>query len=225
MPKKCPPGVFCIENYTILFFIFVICSILFFMWNTGKNNQSNNDLANNVNNLFESYLKNLNNFSTYTKPSYSYTDNMHDVLMNPYSAPLRDDRPIIPPPTFGMSIPTQMQPMGGDIRGIPINIPTQGVYDAPYRQVGILTRINGPEMILPLMGRPTLPGRDKWNFYTMSDKNNMIKLPISFQSKNCTGEYGCDNVSNGDTVYVEGYNDAFKVTSYENNTLRYIPYI
>ena len=148
MAKKCPPGVLCVENYTILFFIFVICGVLLFMWNTGKGNQSNNDnYANGVNNLFQSYLKNMNNFSTYTKPSYSYTDNMHDVLMNPYSAPTRDNRPL---PTFGMSIPTQMQPNGGDMRGMPINIPTQAVYDAPYRQVGILTRINGTETILPL---------------------------------------------------------------------------
>ena len=29
---------------------------------------------------------------------------------------------------------------------------------------------------------------------------------------------------NDDIVYIDGYNDAFKVTLYENNTIRYIPY-
>ena len=33
----------------------------------------------------------------------------------------------------------------------------------------------------------------------MTDKNNMIKLPVSHKSKSCTSEYGCDNIYNGDT--------------------------
>ena len=75
------------------------------------------------------------------------------------------------------------------------------------------------------MGRPLFTNRDKWNFYTMTDKNNMIKLPITHKGRSCTNEYGCDNMYNGDTVYVEGYNDAFNVTMYDNNTMRYIPYL
>ena len=80
-------------------------------------------------------------------------------------------------------------------------------------------------MILPLMGRPLFTNRDKWNFYTMSDKSNMIKLPITNKGRSCTSEYGCDNLYNGDTVYVEGYNDAFKVTVYDNQIMRYIPFL
>ena len=80
-------------------------------------------------------------------------------------------------------------------------------------------------MILPLMGRSLITNRDKWQFYTMSDTNNSVKLPVSNRGKSCTNEYGCDNIYNGDTVYVEGYNDAFKATVYENNNIRYIPYL
>ena len=227
MGRKCPPGVLCIENYTLLVLTLIICGVLVYMWNTSNNKKglgfnlgqllSNNQ--NNPNGGFNMGLQGLqpsqnsmdlssflNNAGLRNRP------NSDDVLLNPYSAPLRDDRPIIAPP------------MSRDPRGLPINIPTQGV-ESNYRQVGILTRINGPETILPLMGKPLIPGRDSWNFYTMSDKNNMIKLPVSFKNKSCTSEYGCDNVYNGDTVYVEGYNDAFKVTAYENNTIKYIPYL
>ena len=102
---------------------------------------------------------------------------------------------------------------------MPINVPTQSI-ETSYRQVGILTNGNH---ILPLMGRPLFTNRDKWNFYTMTDKSNMIKLPIVYKGKNCTGEYGCQNVYSNDEVHVEGYNDTFKVTMYENDTLRYIP--
>ena len=129
--------------------------------------------------------------------------------MNPYSAPHRDDR------VFNFN--------NGDVRGgIPINVRTQGV-DTSYRQIGILTRQNGSEMILPLMGRPLITNRDKWQFYTMNDNN--IKLPIVNKGRSCTNEYGCDNLYNGDSVYVEGLGDAFKVTVYDNAMAKYIPFV
>jgi len=128
------------------------------------------------------------------------------VLLNPYAPPLRDTS------FFRSSF------------GIPINVKTRGLNTA-YRQVGILTRINGAETILPIMGRPLHVNRNKWQYYTMSDKNNSVKLPISLKGKSCTNEYGCDCLFNGDSVYVEGYNDAFKVTMYDNDSPQYIPFL
>ena len=128
------------------------------------------------------------------------------VLLNPYAPPLRDTS------FFRSSF------------GIPINIQTRGLNTA-YRQVGILTRINGAETILAVMGRPLHVNRNKWQYYTMSDKNNSVKLPISLKGKSCTNEYGCDCLFNGDSVYVEGYNDAFKVTMYDNDSPQYIPFL
>jgi len=216
MPRKCQPGVLCIENVTLTFIVGILGVILFFVYFKGNNNKDaeydygirggrrpTEFISNTEINVRENGL--------FPMPSYSYSNTPDDILLNPYQAPLRDDR-----------VFNNMR--GGDPRGMPINVPTQSV-DTTYRQIGILTRINGPETILPLMGRPLFTNRDKWNFYTMSDKNNMIKLPVVNRGKSCTGEYGCDNLQNGDTVYVEGYNDAFKVTSYDNNQMRYIPYI
>jgi hypothetical protein len=51
------------------------------------------------------------------------------------------------------------------------------------------------------------------------------RLPISLNGKSCSGEYGCNDLYNGDNVYVEGYKDTFTVTLYENGTFRYIPYL
>ena len=134
-----------------------------------------------------------------------YVVPLPNVLENPYVPPLRDDRyhdAVIP---------------------IPINVRTQGPpVNVNYRQVGLLTRVNGKETMLPLMGRPLQKNRDKWQFYTMSDKNNSVKLPISFRKKSCTSEYGCDNIYNGDTVYVEGYKDAFRATIYDNAVMEYL---
>jgi len=137
-------------------------------------------------------------------------NNPESVFYDPHTIPLRDNRPFPNNST--------------DPRGIPINVKTQG-FDAPFRQIGILTRNNGGETILPLMGRPLQTNRDKHQFYTMNDKNHMIKLPVSQNGKSCTGEYGCNDLFNGDTVYVEGYKDSFKVTIYESNVSRYIPFV
>jgi len=128
-----------------------------------------------------------------------------DIIMDPYKPPLKDNK------FYTQRI------------GLPINIPTSTV-DANYGCVGILTRMGTKEQILPLFGRPLHLGRNNWQYYAMSDKNNNIKLPISNQGRSCTNEYGCDNISNGDVVYVEGYKDTFKATIYENSLPRYIPY-
>ena len=136
----------------------------------------------------------------------------NDVLNDPYAPPMKNDGYFFPPDS-------------GDIRGIPVNIRTRGL-DMNYQQVGILTRTNSSaELILPLMGRRIMNGRDKWQYYTMSNTGNLnTKLPVSVKGKSCTGEYGCDNISNGDIVYVEGYKDTFNATIYENNLFNYIPF-
>ena len=70
-----------------------------------------------------------------------------------------------------------------------------------------------------------ITNRNKWQYYTISNNNNLVKLPVVNKGRSCTNEYGCDELYNGDTIYVQGYNDAFKATIYENNSLKYIPYI
>jgi len=192
--KKCPPGVICIENIT-LFILFSIVAIIVYL-------------------IHSKYTKSdKQNITVDVRQESSAPGLGYDVLLNPYSPPLRDDRYL---PNRGL-------------RNMPINVQTNiGAVDTSYRQVGILTPIKNTQdtptnKILPLMGRPLFTNRDKWQFYTMT-KNN-IKLPVSRNGKSGTSEYGCDNIYNGDTVYVEGYNDAFRATVYDNDTMRYIPSI
>tara|TARA_B100000902_G_scaffold327800_1_gene323523 strand:- start:724 stop:1332 length:609 start_codon:yes stop_codon:yes gene_type:complete len=202
MAKRCPPGVICIENVTIIFVLMIVGFVVLFL---NIRNQKQSGIRERV------VIKEQGNPGIHSHQHNLPTNIQNDILMDPYEAPLKDER---------------VYPRNSsDPRGIPINTPTQSV-DTNYRQVGILTRMNGDgENILPLMGRPLFTNRDKWNFYTMTDKNHMIKLPITHKGRSCTNEYGCDNMYNGDTVYVEGYNDAFKVTMYDNQVMRYIPYL
>jgi hypothetical protein len=157
-----------------------------------------------------------------------------DVLLNPYVPPLRDNSVGATRPIYDIRGGVETIHYGehggygggggGGGGGVRVNVPTRSV-DTTYRQVGILTRSGGQqETILPLIGRPLFTNRDKWQFYTLSDKNNAIKLPVIINGKSGTGEYGCNNVSTGDMVYVEGYNDAFRVTAYDSASLRYLPF-
>jgi len=211
MAKKCPPGVICVQNGIIIgLFVSLAILIALFAYRSSMMSslvQQKDIVMSNTSDIMSQQMRTPAQ-GLFPRPSYSFSNVANDVLMNPYSAPLRDDRYITG---------------SGDVRGgVPINISTRAV-DTSYRQVGILTRQNGDEMILPLMGRPLFVNRDKWQFYTMT--NNNIKLPIVHKNKSCTNEYGCDNLYNGDTVYVEGFKDAFVVTAYDNNVMQYLPFV
>ena len=59
----------------------------------------------------------------------------------------------------------------------------------------------------------------------MSESNNLLKLPIQYEGRKCMSDQGCRDLYTGDVVYVDGYKDQFKVTTYENDSPKYIPYI
>lgn len=206
---KCLPNMFCVKNTTIFLIIVLGVIVVYFMY-------SKYYISEKVTSTMQMpQMPSITQMSMPQMPQMFMQGNS-DILENPYAPPLRNDGYF-----SGMS---GMGGMGGMMGGItmPINVRTQGPpINTNYRQVGLLTRINGKETILPLMGRPLLKNRDKWQFYTMSDKNNSVKLPISFKKKSCTSEYGCDNIYNGDTVYVEGYKDAFQATIYDNAVAEY----
>lgn len=206
MGKKCVPGVFCIENMTLFLLIFIAVVVLY-LWYSHFNKYSGAAATSST-----EPAKIVIIASQPQQPGLSSLATRHDPFNDPYSPPMKTD---------GLFYP----PNSSDVRGIPINQQTRGL-NTGYQQVGILTRSsNGVnDMILPLMGRRNMSGRDKWQYYTMSNTGNLnTKLPVSLNGKSCTSEYGCDNINNGDVIYVEGYNDTFRVTMYENNLFQYIP--
>ena len=100
----------------------------------------------------------------------------------------------------------------------PISTSIGGVTNASYRQVGIITPLNQTSVdnILSLMGRPVHTSRDKWQYYTISNQQNSIKLPISSNGRSGLTEYGVDRLSSGDSIYVTGVNQPHIVTIYDN---------
>ena len=215
--KKCPPGVICVENVT-LFLLFIILFVLgFFIYSNTKQNIIVNDRDNiTIENKQVPSANYGNSWFGGFLPSWPYTNMPKDVLLNPYAAPYRDERYFVPELNY---VPPS---------AVPINVSTNiGAVDTTYRQMGIMTPLNGvsKDNILPLMGRPLFTNRDKWQYYTISNQHNNVKLPVSFKGRSALNDYGVDQIFSGDTVYVEGYNDAFKVTVYENDTIKYLPFV
>jgi hypothetical protein len=215
--KKCPPGVICVENITLTILFIILFILGFFIYSNSKQNVIVNERQNiTIENKKESPS---GNWLTTLMPSWPYNNLQRDVLLNPYAAPYRDERYLVTTGSVGIPLGT-----------VPINVSTNvgaTPSDTSYRQMGIMTPINGSskDSILPLMGRPLFTNRNKWQYYTISNQHNNVKLPISFKGRSALNDYGVDQIFSGDTIYVEGYNDAFKVTVYENDTIKYLPFI
>lgn len=194
--KKCAPGVICIENVT-LFFIIICVVIIGYLFYA------------NVSKPSEKIVIQQTNRQDTDRPSFLPSWNIPyfntDPLLNPYAPPLRDERYFVP-----------------------INVSTNvGAVDTSYRQVGMLTPLHGKskDSILPLMGRPLFTNRNKWQYYSTSNQHNNVKLPLMYNGRSCTSEYGCDQLNNNDSVYVEGANESYKVTLYDNSTIKYLPFV
>jgi hypothetical protein len=207
MGKKCIPGVICIENVTLAFLVILVGFMVYMYYNLARNASS-------------PHINPQTKIVVLSPPQTGGIATRLDPINDPYSPPLKVN---------GYYQPTDSSDVRGlPVPGIPINMRTRGL-NTNYNQIGILTRPGGnnDNMILPLMGRRNISGRDKWQYYTMSNSAGNIntKLPVSVNGKNCSAEYGCDEINNNDTVYVEGYKDTFSATIYESGTFSYIPYL
>ena len=196
---------------------------------------------------------NLGGISSRFMDDFWGTNARLDVLNDPYIPPVKLDGYVwnktssdvrgLPP----IIAPIQTQAMmSRSSMVLPVNVETRGVR-SEYNQVGILTKTDGNSgssvtkmfsnsdpvvessnfentLIIPLMGRRSSSGRNKWQYYTISNTGTLnTKLPVTVQGRSCSSEYGCDEIMDGDVVFVKGYNHGFSVTMYENTTFSYIP--
>ncbi len=150
----------------------------------------------------------MNTFSTNQLISY-FPNKEGDMLFDAYTGPSKNNE---------IHVRSKDTPPFG----IPINVSTQQV-NADYRQIGIITNNGNDKQIFPLIGKPLMTHRDKWQYYVLNKEN--IKLPVIVNGKNSTNEYGTDSLQNSDLVSVSGYSNhpEFKVELYENNQHQYIP--
>jgi hypothetical protein len=230
---------------------FIIVSLLFYIVFTNTTTSKNDGSGYSLNSSY--YSSSSSSPSLAQSPPSNTTiveigGGRTDKFNDPYYPPLKNDGVFFPIDSGDLrGVPSSPNSsigggIGGGINGgigggRSINIQTRG-FSTEFTQIGILTRDSGNSKnrkgmeeihnndpkILPLMGRRVMNGRDKYQYYTISNSGNVnTKLPIRKEGRNCINEYGCDPLYNGDIVFVEGYGDKFKATIYENETFRYIP--
>ena len=221
--KKCISGFICVENLTLLVLVAIFILIVFLYNNYISKAYAPTNSSNIMVIPAPPTPITLGGLSTRTIPN--------DILNDPYIPPLKRDDYFLGPSLSGdiRGLPVIIEePV---VRKLPINVETRGIA-SDYTQMGILTKAGFSEkeedsshaLILPLMGRRIMTGRDKWQYYSISNTGTLnTKLPVKVQGRSCTSEYGCDPIMDGDVIYVEGYKHKFKATIYENNLFNYIP--
>ena len=112
MPKKCPPGVICFENITLVSILIVLGIVLYFIY---------------LYLIKPAILEDPNKFFIFNSPArmnpLASISARHDPFNDPYSPPLKQN---------GYYHPRD----SSDVRGIPVNVSTRGV-EQSFQQMGI----------------------------------------------------------------------------------------
>jgi hypothetical protein len=137
-------------------------------------------------------------------------------VQNIISGESRYDR--APQPLRDWMMPAEFPPRGG-IASIPINIPTQGLPES-FQSVGLIQSDGG---VLPLYGRRTMRGSDRWNYYTRTDTFNPVPVPIRFQRRDCMDDVGCQEILSGEHIKVEILGKEGTARMYRFDGPKYIP--
>jgi len=93
-----------------------------------------------------------------------------------------------------------------------------------YQQIGILTanEFDKEPIVLPLLAKKIKNNRDRWNYYTASDKNNMMRLPIKHNNMHCDDNIGCNEINDGDNLNIDIYKGRiFTATIYKKQSPQY----
>jgi len=193
--SKCPPGVFCISGgLGTTLTIILIVSLLFFLYAVFFLRPQAPTI------IIPGAPREV---SQTTVIPIKGGDSRYDMAPQP----LRDWR----------SAP-EFPPRGG-IASIPINIPTQGLPES-FQSVGV---VSVDDKILPLYGRRTGRGGDRWNYYTRTDTYNPVPIPVKFQKRDCMDDVGCQEILSGEEIKVEVMNKPGRTSMYRYDGPKYIP--
>tara|TARA_Y100000591_G_C21837663_1_gene703564 strand:+ start:852 stop:1481 length:630 start_codon:yes stop_codon:yes gene_type:complete len=209
MNDICPNGYICINHFNAIMLLIVIISGMYIYSN-------------------ENYKKLFSNYQQLQQTK----DEIQSQVKNQLEA--QDESYILESKAHNIRVVSDplYPPMK---RGIPINIETRGS-GGDFQQLGVLSKDtisneedspgnNTDSVILPLYGKPTYRGSNRYLYYTETDKYNPVKVPISNKDRDCTDDQGCDEIYDGDQVTIPSYNGVFNVKIYKFNKPRYIPYI
>jgi hypothetical protein len=80
-----------------------------------------------------------------------------------------------------------------------------------FQQVGLL--MGGTETF-PIYGKPSYAYRDRWNYYTTTQGEQMYPLPISNGDRDCTEDIGCNELYGNEDLSILGKEGTYKSKIY-----------
>jgi len=107
-------------------------------------------------------------------------------------------------------------PDGGYI----LNTPTRGLPES-YQSMGLLK--TGDGQLLPLFGRRVASRSDRFNYYTRTDTNNPVPLPIHYKRRDCQDDVGCDELMSGEEIKIVPTGQTAQATLYRFDGPTYVP--
>ena len=202
-------------NNSCILIILLIVIIFWIFYNLENYNLQDNNIAN-----VRSYKKNsrntINSGHRYNEKPNDHPPIIINIPTKDYNYDYNEER-----------LHRRLHPPGKyyeDRTYMPINIRTRGL-PTSYQQIGILTNVNNNQDIKPLYGRQTYGGSQHWNYYSSTDSNLELKIPVYSTNKKCTDERGCSEIRDNDNVQIGNNGLEYRVSMYSNDNYRYIPYI
>lgn len=197
--KVCPPGVFCITPGFLLI-LFLLAGIFFLVIR-------------------------IPTVSISSKTSPSLEQRQDPIQLQIYQdSPVVSDKYTRPPrPQRFWDAGPELPPRGGLIApdgGYVFQEPTRGLPEQ-YQSMGVLK--TNDNQLLPLYGRRTAYRSDRYNYYTRTDTNNPVPLPISYKRKDCQDDIGCDELSSGDEISIVPTGQQASATIYRFDGPMYLP--
>lgn len=205
--------------FTLLIVVFIIACIwgLFNLIQTIQLKSQSKDSGTTL--LGSLFGQQPDNTPTYSPPNVIYQpppiskDDADDLALGELPPRRRDYRkiydPLKEPSRRYISYPN------GYIPGGNINIPTQG-YLPSYQNMGYLSSgEDGPNKMLKLYGRRL--DTHRYEYYTTHHKDPTLKIPLEIKNDK--------ELMDGDNVHVPGYQSDYKVTLYDFEAPKYIPYL
>jgi hypothetical protein len=197
--KVCPPGVFCITPGFLLI-LFLLAGIFFLVIR-------------------------IPTVSISSKTPPSLEQRQDPIQLQIYQdSPVVSDKYTRPPrPQRFWDAGPELPPRGGLIApdgGYVFQEPTRGLPEQ-YQSMGVLK--TNDNQLLPLYGRRTAYRSDRYNYYTRTDTNNPVPLPISYKRKDCQDDIGCDELSSGDEISIVPTGQHASATIYRFDGPMYLP--
>lgn len=190
----CPPGILCITPTFILVIVIFVLLLLFALYYYKKEFQTQPII--------------INKKEVSSQPL--------EVVVNNSNGDDRYRR--APKPLRNWLNPVEY-PVEGSITNMPV-IATRGLPES-YQSMGVIQTSSGE--LLPLYGRRCASRSDRFNYYTRTDTNNPIPLPIQYKRRDCQDDVGCDELFDNETVEIIPTNQNGKVSIYRFNGPTYIP--